>query len=127
MTGVQTCALPICTLSLGEEIRREIESADEICFIVSFLKFSGVRILLDNLKKFCSRQENRLRIITTTYCGATQAKAIEQLANLPNTEIRICVIYLFVKHNFSTILQFIIPNEPHSYINPYILFALAFT
>ena len=76
-------------LSLGEEIRREIASADEICFIVSFLKVSGVRILLDDLKKFCSREGKRLRIITTTYCGATQAKAIEQLAALPNTEIRI--------------------------------------
>ena len=77
------------SLSLGEEIRREIASADEICFIVSFLKVSGVRILLDDLKKFCSREGTRLRIITTTYCGATQAKAIEQLAALPNTEIRI--------------------------------------
>ena len=77
------------TLSLGEEIRREIASADEICFIVSFLKVSGVRILLDDLKKFCSREGTRLRIITTTYCGATQAKAIEQLAALPNTEIMI--------------------------------------
>ena len=76
-------------LSLGEEIRREISSADEICFIVSFLKVSGVRILLDDLKRFCSREGTRLRIITTTYCGATQAKAIEQLAALPNTEIRI--------------------------------------
>ena len=76
-------------LSLGEEIRREIASADEICFIVSFLKVSGVRILLDDLKKFCSREGSKLRIITTTYCGATQAKAIEQLAKLPNTEIRI--------------------------------------
>ena len=77
------------TISLGEEIRREIASADEICFIVSFLKVSGVRILLDDLKKFCNREGTRLRIITTTYCGATQAKAIEQLAALPNTEIRI--------------------------------------
>ena len=76
-------------LSLGEEIRREIASADEICFIISFLKVSGVRILLDDLKKFCAREGVRLRIITTTYCGATQAKAIEQLAALPNTEIRI--------------------------------------
>lgn len=76
-------------LSLGEEIRREIASADEICFIVSFLKVSGVRILLDDLKKFCARDGVRLRIITTTYCGVTQAKAIEQLATLPNTEVRI--------------------------------------
>lgn len=77
------------SLSVGEEIRREIASADEICFIVSFLKVSGVRLLLDDLKKFCEREGTRLRIITTTYCGATQAKAIEQLAALPKTEIRI--------------------------------------
>lgn len=76
-------------ISLGEEIRREIASADEICMIVSFLRVSGVRIILDDLTKFCKREGTRLRIITTTYCGATQAKAIEQLAALPNTEIRI--------------------------------------
>lgn len=77
------------TLSLGEEIRREIASADEICLIVSFLKVSGVRIFLDDLRKFCSREGTRLRIITTTYCGATQAKAVEQLSELPDTQIRI--------------------------------------
>lgn len=37
-------------LSLGEEIRREIASADEIYFIVSFLKVSGLRLLLEDLK-----------------------------------------------------------------------------
>lgn len=77
------------SLSLGEEIRREIASADEICFIISFLKVSGVRLLMNELKKFTQEEGHRLRIITTTYCGATQAKAIEQLAALPNTEIRI--------------------------------------
>jgi len=76
-------------LSLGEEIRREITSADEIYFIVSFLKFSGVRLLLDDLKKFCQREGTRLRIITTTYCGATETKAVQQLAELPHTEIHI--------------------------------------
>lgn len=48
------------TLSLSEEIRREIASADEICFIVSFLKVSGVRLLLDDLTKFCSREGTHL-------------------------------------------------------------------
>ncbi len=76
-------------LSLGEEIRREIASADEIYFIVSFLKLSGVRLLLDDLRKFCEREDTRLRIITTTYCGATEAKAVQQLAELPHTEIHI--------------------------------------
>lgn len=74
-------------LSLGEEIRREIASADEIYFIVSFLKLSGVRLLLDDLKKFGQREGTRLRIITTTYCGATETKAVQQLAELPHTEI----------------------------------------
>lgn len=77
-------------LSLGEEIRREIASADEICFIVSFLKVSGLRLLLNDLRLFCEKdKQHRLRVITTTYCGVTQAKAIEQLAALPNTSIRI--------------------------------------
>ena len=76
-------------ISLGEEIRREIASADEICFIVSFLRLSGVRIIMDNLKKFCNTEGKKLRIITTTYCAATESKAIQQLSELPNTEIHI--------------------------------------
>lgn len=77
------------SLSLGEEIRREIASADEICLIVSFLRLSGVRIIIDDLRKFCEREGSRLRIITTTYCGVTESKAIKELASLPNTEIKI--------------------------------------
>ena len=30
-----------------------------------------------------------MRVITTTYCGVTEAKAVERLSLLPNTEIRI--------------------------------------
>lgn len=53
------------------------------------MKLSGVRLLLDDLRKFCEREDTRLRIITTTYCGATEAKAVQQLAELPHTEIHI--------------------------------------
>ena len=67
------------SLSLVEEIRREIASADEICFIVSFLRLTGVRIMLDELRKFCQKDGSRLRIITTTYCAVTEAKAIEHI------------------------------------------------
>lgn len=76
-------------VSLSSEIERDIESADSICMIVSFLKLSGVNLIYDHLKRFCSNSQHRLRIITTTYCGVTDAKAVERLANLPNTEIRI--------------------------------------
>lgn len=46
-------------------------------------------MLLDDLRKFCEREDTRLRIITTTYCGATEAKAVQKLAELPHTEIHI--------------------------------------
>lgn len=74
---------------LNSEIERDIESADSISMIVSFLKLSGVNLIYDHLKRFCSHPQHRLRIITTTYCGVTDAKAVERLASLPNTEIRI--------------------------------------
>ncbi len=74
---------------LNAEIERDIESADNIYLIVSFLKLSGLNLIYDRLKKFCENDNHRLRIITTTYCGVTEAKAVERLAQLPNTEIRI--------------------------------------
>lgn len=74
---------------LNSEIERDIESADSISMIVSFLKLSGVNLIYDKLKHFCNIPGHKLRIITTTYCGVTDAKAVERLASLPNTEIRI--------------------------------------
>lgn len=76
-------------LSLSSEIERDIESADSIFMIVSFLKLSGVNLIYDHLKRFCSHPDHKLRIITTTYCGVTDAKAVERLAQLPHTEVRI--------------------------------------
>lgn len=75
-------------LSLNSEIVKDIATADEICLIVSFLKLSGIRIFIDALRKF-TESGHHLKIITTTYCGVTEEKAILQLSELPNTEIRI--------------------------------------
>ena len=74
---------------LNVEIERDIQSADRISLIVSFLKLSGVNLIYDHLEKFCKNPDHKLRIITTTYCGVTEAKAVERLSGLPNTEIRI--------------------------------------
>ena len=76
-------------LSLDSEIKRDIASADRISIIVSFLKLSGLRLILNDLKEFCNVPGHKLRIITTTYCGITESKAVQQLSELPNTEIRI--------------------------------------
>ena len=76
-------------ISMNAEIERDIESADKIYLIVSFLKLSGLNLIYDRLKKFCDNPQHQLRVITTTYCGVTEAKAVERLSLLPNTEIRI--------------------------------------
>lgn len=92
LTGFRSSALFTggqSSISLSSEIERDIESADSISMIVSFLKLSGVNLIYDHLKRFCSQPGHKLRVITTTYCGVTDAKAVERLAQLPNTEIRI--------------------------------------
>ncbi|RSK34281.1 DEAD/DEAH box helicase [Bhargavaea beijingensis] len=71
-----------------EELRREILTADEIDWLVSFVKWSGTRIVLDELRQFTLRG-GKLRVITTSYMEATDYKALEELSKLPNTEIRV--------------------------------------
>lgn len=73
---------------MESELNKEILCADEICWVVSFIKTSGLNLLWNSLKKFTS-EGKCLRIITTTYTGATDYDAIARLATLPNTEIKI--------------------------------------
>ena len=73
---------------MENELNREILCADEICWVVSFIKTSGLNLLWNSLRKFTS-EGKKLRIITTTYTGATDYDAIARLATLPNTEIKI--------------------------------------
>ncbi len=75
-------------LSLTSELRKEIATADSIDLIVSFVKWSGLRLLIDRLENFAN-QGKRIRILTTTYMGASDAKAVEALAALPGAEVRI--------------------------------------
>ena len=73
--------------SLIQELKAEIVSSDKIDMLVSFIKWSGIRLLMNELSQFCER--GQLRVITTAYTGATDIRAIDFLASLPNTEVRI--------------------------------------
>jgi len=75
-------------ISLETELKREIQSSDEICWLVSFIKWTGIRIFKKELESF-TRSGKKLRIITTSYMGATDAKAVEFLASLPNTQVKL--------------------------------------
>lgn len=75
-------------LSLESEIKREILSSDKIYWLVSFIKWTGIRIFSKELEAF-TRSGRELKVITTSYMGATDTKAVEFLASLPNTEVRL--------------------------------------
>lgn len=73
---------------MGYELQKEILSSSRVDLLVSFIRWTGIRTLLDSFRTFTD-QGGHLRILTTTYTGATDVKAIEELNKLPNTEIRI--------------------------------------
>jgi HKD family nuclease len=65
--------------SVGHEIRTEVSSANSIDVVMAFIRWSGVRPLLETFRRHCARGK-RLRILTTTYTNTTEMRALDQLA-----------------------------------------------
>ena len=73
---------------LGHELLEEMRSADGVDILVSFIKWSGLRLLLPAFEDLRDRNVP-VRLITTSYMGASDAPAVEWLARLPNVEVRV--------------------------------------
>jgi len=70
-------------LSVGPEIKKEIQSADRVDLLCSFLKWSGFRLVEEELRALCARREpgapSPLRVLTTAYMSATERRALDEL------------------------------------------------
>ncbi|ROO82944.1 superfamily II DNA or RNA helicase [Actinocorallia herbida] len=72
---------------IGPEVIKELASADQVDLLCAFLKWQGLRLIESALKSFLDRG-GKLRIITTTYMGATDKSAVDRLVEL-GAELRI--------------------------------------
>lgn len=73
---------------LAHELLEEMRSADSVDILVSFIKWSGLRLLIPALEDLRDRHVP-VRVITTSYMGASDAPAVEWLAKLPNVQVRV--------------------------------------
>jgi HKD family nuclease len=73
--------------AVGHELRAEIHSSDAIDVIMAFVRWSGIRPLLEALRRH-RRDGKSLRIVTTTYTNSTELRALEELASF-GAEVKI--------------------------------------
>jgi HKD family nuclease len=67
--------------NIGSELRAELGTADGVDLICAFVIWTGVRHLRDSLAAVVARG-GRVRVITTTYMGATEKRAVDELFSI---------------------------------------------
>jgi superfamily II DNA or RNA helicase/HKD family nuclease len=66
---------------VGSQVLAEIGSADRIDLVMAFIRRSGIAPLKEALRAHCEAGRE-LRVLTTTYTGSTEARALEDLLKL---------------------------------------------
>lgn len=73
---------------IGSEVQRELASADRVDLLCAFVKWQGLRVIDEQLAELIRRRHAAgdpapsLRVITTTYMGATERPALDRLVEL---------------------------------------------
>lgn len=76
--------------AIGHELSREIATADRIDIIVAFITVGGIRRIREQLERFAVRGNGpRLRVLTTTFTGTTERAALDVLASLPGSCVKV--------------------------------------
>ncbi|MFB8773025.1 DUF3427 domain-containing protein [Streptomyces broussonetiae] len=74
--------------SLGSELRAELATADRIDLLCAFVKWHGLRVLEDALRAAKERGVP-IRVITTTYIGATDRHALDRLVRDFGAQVKV--------------------------------------
>ncbi len=77
-------------LRMLDVLRDRLKDSREISISVSFFRYSGLGLIVDDLKKFVERG-GRLRLLTSTYLGITQPEALQELSKITGVECRVHV------------------------------------
>jgi superfamily II DNA or RNA helicase/HKD family nuclease len=64
---------------VGNQIMMEIGSSDRIDVVMAFIRRSGISPLMPALRAHCTAGR-ALRVLTTTYTGSTEARALDELS-----------------------------------------------
>ncbi|MDE1684506.1 DEAD/DEAH box helicase [Streptomyces neyagawaensis] len=74
--------------SLGFELRAELATADRVDLLCAFVKWHGLRVIEQSLK--AARERNvPIRVMTTTYIGATERRALDRLVQDFHAEVKV--------------------------------------
>ncbi|NSX35553.1 DUF3427 domain-containing protein [Pseudarthrobacter oxydans] len=74
--------------NLAAELRAEMGSANSVDLLCAFVRWTGLRLLEPALEQIKERGA-KLRVITTTYMGATERRAIDELVTRYGAEVKI--------------------------------------
>lgn len=73
---------------LGNELALEMESADEVDLLCAFVKFTGVTVLAPQFELLAERGIAP-RVLTTTYMGATDRRALDVLVKDYGAQVKV--------------------------------------